>query len=91
MKFLYTRKQALNETLYKIHLKVTSEWGKTWNSINQYITQKLDKRMGIKYKTIHNKTRKLSSIPQTNKTPNTFYKRTENLTKIPFTGEEIHY
>jgi hypothetical protein len=45
--------------------------------------------MEIKYKTIHNKIRKLSSIPQTNKTPNTYHKRTENLTKFTFTGEEI--
>jgi hypothetical protein len=41
--------------------------------------------MEIKYKTIHNKIRKLTNISQNNKPPNTFHKRTENLTNVTLT------
>jgi hypothetical protein len=76
IKFLYAKKKTLNETLYKIHLQVINEWGKTCNIINQYITQKRNKKIEIKYKPIHNKIKKLTNMTQNNKTPNTFYKRT---------------
>jgi hypothetical protein len=86
---LYAKKQTLNETLYKIHLQAANGWGKTWDIINQYITQKLDKKMENKYKIIHNKIKKLTNKTQNNKTKNAFHKHTENLTNVTFTEAEM--
>jgi hypothetical protein len=66
IKFLYAKKQTLNETLYKIPLQAANVWGKTWDIINQYITQKLDKKMENKYKIIHNKIKKVTNKTQNN-------------------------
>jgi hypothetical protein len=74
---LYAKKQALNKTLYTLHLQNTNEWGNLWNIINQNITQKLEQKMQRKYKIIHNKIRKLTinkltkqRILQTRRIPN---------------------
>jgi len=33
IKFLYKKKQKLNNYLYKIHLKAAQEWGNSWYTI----------------------------------------------------------
>jgi DNA primase catalytic subunit len=80
--FLYAKKQTLNRTLYKLHLQAANEWGRSWD-ISQNITQKIEKKMENKYKSIHNKTKKLTNKTQINKTKNAFPKRTENLIMSP--------
>jgi hypothetical protein len=45
LKFLYVKKQKLNEQLYRIHLKSTSSWQNSWHIIQAPIDNKLQLRM----------------------------------------------
>jgi hypothetical protein len=96
IKFLYAKKQNLNKTLYYLHIQNGKQWGKTWDLINQNITNKLNAKMSTKYKCINNKIKKLSEQKTKTYTQttikgsnHTFYKRTENLTNVSFTDAEM--
>jgi hypothetical protein len=41
LKFLYVKKQNLNEQLYKLHLECASSWQKSWHLIQSSIDYKL--------------------------------------------------
>jgi hypothetical protein len=48
IKFLYNKKEKLNNELYNIHLKAAQEWGNTWyiilDSIHDSINHELEKK-----------------------------------------------
>ena len=48
MKFLYTKKQKLNEQLYDLHLKWAASWQNQWLIILSTIENKLQHQL-IKY------------------------------------------
>ena len=43
IKFLYMKKEKLNTALYKAHLRVAQEWGKTWYLIEKSTNEALSK------------------------------------------------
>ena len=49
IKFLYKKKDELNNDLYSIHLKAAQEWGSTWyvilDSIHDSINQELERSL----------------------------------------------
>jgi hypothetical protein len=95
LKFWYTKKQHLNKTLYKLHLKNSNEWKYLWDTISQNIDKKLELKMNKKYSTLNKKLKKLRETQTNdqehnhNHTTHTFFKRTENLTDVTFKDEEM--
>ena len=89
IKFLYMKKDRLNESLYKAHLQAAREWGKNWIIIQNNITNSLNLKFTDVYKALD---RKLSQLTQnqkeTIKVKQEFFQRITNLTDISFTQEE---
>ena len=52
IKFLYKKKEKLNNDLYNIHLKAAQEWGNTWYIILDSIHDSINHELEKKYKTI---------------------------------------
>jgi len=52
IKFLYMKKEKLNNALHKAHLKAAQGWGKTWYLIEKSINESLNKELECKYKTM---------------------------------------
>ena len=93
IKFLYTKKQKLNEQLYKLFLICADSWQNIWPIIRQNIDDKLTQEMEIQYGNLN---RKLDTLQAKQRRENTtsnqqehFYPRTANLTKIKFSREEL--
>ena len=42
LKFLYKKKDTLNESLYRTHLQAAQEWGKNWDLIRDRIQKEID-------------------------------------------------
>ena len=55
IRFLYKKKQQLNNTLYKIHLKAAQEWGNSWYIILHSIIDSTNLKLERKYRTTDNK------------------------------------
>jgi len=55
IKYLYIKKEKLNNAIYKVHLKAAQEWGKTWYPIEKSLNESLIKELKCKYKTMDNK------------------------------------
>jgi hypothetical protein len=93
IKFLYSKKQHLNKTLYKLHLENAKQWRQLWNTIHNNITEKAEMRMRIKYTNLNNKIHKLEHNNTGNKARqehnDTFQERMINLTNTTFTDEEL--
>jgi hypothetical protein len=95
-KFLYIKKQKLNEKLYNLHLKCADRWHNQWYDTLLSIEQKLQQEMDRHY---NNLNRKIDALQQRQKKKyNTghnnnqtqyFYRRTVNLTKIKFSNDEM--
>ena len=49
IKFLYIKKQKLNEKLYKLHLECVSQWNVHWHTIQQMIDYKLQLQTELHY------------------------------------------
>jgi hypothetical protein len=62
IKYLHMKKEKLNNALYKVHLKATQEWGKTWYPIEKSVNKSLNKELECKYKTMDNKFKANSRI-----------------------------
>jgi len=90
IRFLYKKKQQLNNTLYKIHLKAAQEWGNAWYIILDSIMDSTNNEMESKYRTIDNKLNKLIKIQnQKNEFQKLFYPRVDNRTDMEFSGNEL--
>jgi hypothetical protein len=94
IKFLYIKKQKLNEQLYKRHLKCAATWHNTWLFIQNHIDGNLQLETEALYDNLNRKieNRINKQLRKTgNHQPNQhqrFYQRTINLTNIRFTKEE---
>jgi hypothetical protein len=62
IRFLYKKKQQLNNMLYKVRLKAAQECGSTWKIILDSITESTNHEIESKYRTTDKKIRKLSKI-----------------------------
>ena len=101
IKFLYTKKQKLNEQLYKLHLECATYWNVKWHTIQDTIDNKLQQLMESHYNHLNKKLDKLqiklcqqpelkqSTTEHTNKVRQRFCPRVKNLTNINFTKEEM--
>ena len=65
MKFLYTKKQKLNEQVFKPHLESANKWQSIWPIIVQSIDYKLAKEMETHYSNLNRKLDKLQREKQT--------------------------
>jgi hypothetical protein len=92
VKFLYQKKQYLNQQLYYTHLECAHKYAGMWQHINEIIDQQLNKIMETQYAKLNKK--KLDTL--TNQKTNQHNNRKKfpqnntrivNLTKIKFTQE----
>jgi hypothetical protein len=93
IKFLYRKKQKLNELLYKIHLKCAKYWNVTWQHTQISIDAQLDIMMDSIYCNLNKKLHALQKHEQhnnNNTTKYSFHKRLVNLTNIKFNTELIN-
>jgi hypothetical protein len=94
IKFLYIKKQNINEQLYKLTSKCSDSWQKLWSLIQHIIDAKLNQEMELQYEKLNRKidalqNRQRSDSRKTCKAQGQqFYNRTTNLTNITFTIEE---
>jgi undecaprenyl pyrophosphate synthase len=59
LKFLYCKKQHLNECLYCIHLHCLTAWDFTWQHIQDKIDSQIHTIMDTTYRNLNKKTRQL--------------------------------
>ena len=93
LKFLYIKKQNINNQLYKSHLENAQYWQTSWPLIENNINQKLNEESKKHYEKLNNKINKLKSQLNENiqpKNKQTFYPRLHNMTKIQFTENETN-
>jgi len=95
IKYLYIKKQKLNERLYKHALQCSNDWRNLWDLIQHTIEEQLGQEMGHHYDNLNKKLDTLqaqqhhqNNKPRTNQ-GRQFYTRTSNLTNIRFTAEEM--
>ena len=60
MKYLYRKKQQLNQKLCHLHFSLVDTWGNTWQYIQYTIEDKLKKIVQSKYKKLDDKLHRLS-------------------------------
>jgi hypothetical protein len=76
IKFLYAKKQNLNQVLYTLHLQNAKKWSNLWDTINQNISEQLEKKMYAKYRNINNRIQQLTirqfGHKKSNENENTF-------------------
>jgi hypothetical protein len=90
IRWLYKKKQQLNDTMYKIHLKAAQEWGSMWTIILESITESTNGEIERKYSNIDKEINTLSKAQtRNNETKKSFYLRVDNRTKISFSGNEL--
>ena len=90
IRFLYKKKQKLNNDLYKIHLKAAQEWGNSWYTILDSVIESTNFELERKYKTIDAKLNKIcNSQNQSNTLQKQFYPRVDNRTNITFSSDEL--
>ena len=92
MKFLYRKKQHLNQQLYYTHLECAHHYAGMWQHINENIDQQLNKIMDTQYAKLNKKldtltNQKTDQHSNSNKFPQN-KTRLINLTKIKFTKEQ---
>ena len=93
IKFLYRKKQLLNQQLYSIHLKCAQHHNGMWQYVQNIIESKLKEDMNTLYKKL---SRKLDLLTKQTANTKTHKRNTQtenngliNLTNIPFTKEQI--
>jgi hypothetical protein len=90
IRFLYKKKEQLNDTMYKIHLKAAQEWGSMWQIILESVTESTNREIERKYSNIDKKIKTLSKAQtRNNEIQKSFYPRVDNRTKINFSGNEL--
>jgi hypothetical protein len=55
IKYLHKKKDILNKSLYKLHLKAANEWGNTWHMIRESTHAKMNQEFEHRYKILDNK------------------------------------
>jgi hypothetical protein len=89
IRYLYSKKQELNQQIYQLHIALAHTWDKTWPYIYNTIEKKLGRESRAKYRNLD---KKLGHLTKTQtKTPyrtHTFYPRLINNTDIQFSEGE---
>jgi hypothetical protein len=91
LKHLYTRKQNINNQLYRIHLKNGQYWQHSWHIIESNINDKLNKDASQHYHKFNNNLNNLVKQLENNRNVTrrqTFYLRLKNLMNIQFSKTE---
>ena len=90
IKYLYMKKEKLNDSLYKTHLQAASEWGKCWHLIQDNTQNTINKKSVEIYKVLDKKLSQLIHIQKEKiEDKHKFFPRVTNLTDINFTKDEI--
>jgi hypothetical protein len=94
IKFLYCKKQHLNQQLYNIHLECAQHYDRMWQYVQNNIDSKLSEDMNKLYERLNCK---LDLLTQKTKNQNKHKENTQtensrviNLTNITFTKEQIN-
>ena len=89
IKYLYSKKQELNQQIYQLHLTLAHTWHNTWHYIYNIVAEKLGRETKAKYRALD---KKLDHLEKTqNKTPHrthAFHPRLINNTNIHFSKGE---
>jgi hypothetical protein len=90
IKFLFKKKERLNQELYNAHLKAAQEWGSVWYTILESIHSSLNSEMEKKHKSLDMKINKLVQT-QTNRPliDKQFYPKVVNNTNISLSEDEL--
>ena len=93
IKFLYCKKQHLNQRLYYLHLEGAHQYGGMWQRIQEYIDEQISRLMDNIYQKLNKKLDTLTNQTDTkhdnNKNASKFQARIINLTNLRFTKEQI--
>ena len=90
IKFLYKKKQNLNNQIYSLHLHLANNWGSLWSHTRNSIDQELEKFSTHYYTKLESTLRTLQTKQQ--KLPDskeTFAPRIVNNTDIQFSDDEV--
>ena len=91
IKYLYMKKDRLNESLYKAHLQAALEWGKSWYLNQDNITNSMNLKLADVYETLNKKLSQLThNQKETIEEKHKFFQRVTNLTNINFTKEKTN-
>ena len=91
IKFLYKKKQHLNQQLYRTHLQNAQQYEGMWQHIQHVIDEQLHKQMENQYQKLNRKLDRLmnsTNKQNTQKTVN-FQPRIVNLSQTKFTKQQI--
>ena len=90
VRYLYSKKQQLNQQIYRLHLYLSYVWDHTWPHIQETLEEKLQRETQTKYKSLDKKLENLSQAQtQTPQKKHTFYPRVVNNTDISFSNMEM--
>ena len=65
IKFLYKKKDKLNEILYKTHLQAASEWGKIWDLIRNNRHNNVNRESEKNFRLLDNKITRIKETKAT--------------------------
>jgi hypothetical protein len=94
LKFLYIKKQQINNQLYKTHLRNAHYWQTNWPLIENDINHSLNEEYKKHYTKLNNNINKLNKQLKENIQSNnkqTFYLLVHNMTNIQFTKKNKTY
>ena len=93
IKFLYRKKQHLNQQLYYLYLEGAHQYNGMWQHIQQFIDEQISRLMDNLYKKLNKKldalTNQTSTKHDNNKNASKFQSWQINLTNTIFTKEQI--
>ena len=92
IKFLYRKKQHLNQRLFYLHLEGAHQYNGMWQHIKEYIDEQISRLMESLYQKLNKKLDALTNQTSTrhnNENASKFQSRLINLTNIKFTREQI--
>ena len=94
IKFLYRKKQHINQKLYNIHLECARQYNSMWQYVQQNIDTKLTADMDLLYKKYNRKLDILTQYVRIDQEPKQNKQirnnRVTNMSKIIFTNEQIN-
>jgi hypothetical protein len=85
IRYLYSKKQNLNQQIYRLHLTLAHTWHNTRQHIYEVTEEELGRETKAKYRTLEQKLDRLEKTQNnTLRTTQTFYPRLINNTEIHF-------
>jgi hypothetical protein len=97
LKYLYIKKQKLNEQLYHLHLICSKNWQESWLYIQTNIDEELQKytekyydSLNKKLDALQNKKQPYNRNAKKKQQETKFYTRVNNLSQLVYTNEEMN-